>query len=528
MAATDTALGQQARANTRKHLALIALCAVAARIPFFLAYKPIWAGDSPSYSLVYYFWAHHQFFLGERTPVYPIFLGLAQWVNRVAPSILPGTAVAYTVVTWQAILNILICLGFYFALRWVRVGERIALWATVILATLAGIPYFEMQILNHSLGFTQVTAIAIGYIALLRRINAGKKYALLAFGMGLLLGSAVLNRPELLLFTVVLVLGTAGLRLTPVGQDAACGMKYLTSALLMMLGVAPLLLAWMALMYAGIGEFRITTLDGWNKSRTVFNLFDRVGPEDRALGDVLSHTWAVQQTYGDRVNPREHMFNAFDDLKAHYAEFPIDHSVALHPSETNLKAARLGYEYLGLQRVPCAVQNNLACYENMRAKIDLGDYIGDVSTKLMRRYPGAWAYNVVYNWIHETFNFAYADLKPSVPGFEFMAVDGGSFVRSRALDKALIWVMRIESPFLIAAYTVTIVFGIAGPLWLWRRAQAATVEDWAVVLLALSAVASIALTCVLAGFNRIYSVPYLAIFVLCAACMTMHLRTKSA
>lgn len=502
-----------ARGLSRLHVALIVLCGVLVRIVFLLAYKPIWAGDSPSYSLAYYFWAHHQFYLGERTPVYPLFLGLVQWMLRQPANILPGFPVVYTVILLQGVLNLVACVAFYFALRSLRVAERMSLWASIFLATLPALVLHEVQILNMSLGFTIITAIVAVYVSLLRRMEAGSSYPGLSFGLGILLGLAILNRPESLIFFAVLGFGTAAFRLRRSGND---GLRFLKAALLMTLGAAPLVFAWMTLMYAGIGEFRITTLDGWNKSRTVYNLFDRVPAEDQALGEVLTRSYQEQLKHKGEVNMREHMFIAFDDLKAHYGEFPIDHSIALHPSATNLKVAALAYRYLGLERVPCAVSQQIDCYENMRARIDLGDYIGDVSSKLMKRYPGAWLKNVVINWITESFNFSYVDRKESVFGFQPITVDGSTYLRSPVLDRVLTWAQRIESPLLTLCYVAALLctcfafLAVLGKLSTWSLAESS------VLVLASAATLTIAVMCAIAGFNRIYHLPYLAVFVVCA------------
>ena len=267
--------------SRRLHVSLIVLCGVLVRIVFLLAYKPIWAGDSPSYSLAYYFWANHQFYLGERTPVYPLFLGLVQWVLRQPANILPGFPVAYTVILLQGVLNLVGCVAFYFTLRNLKVSARLSLGAAVFLATLPALVMHEVQILNMSLGFTIITAVVAAYVSLLRSMEHGRPYLGLSFIVGLLLGLAILNRPESLIFFAVVGLGTAAFRLRRTQSE---GLRFLKAALLMTVGAAPLVFAWMTLMYAGIGEFRITTLDGWNKSRTVYNLFDQVPPEDRALG----------------------------------------------------------------------------------------------------------------------------------------------------------------------------------------------------------------------------------------------------
>jgi hypothetical protein len=214
---------------------------------------------------------------------------------------------------------------------------------------------------------------------------------------------------------------------------------------------------------------------------------------------------------------REHMFIAFDDLKAHYSEFPIDHSTALRPSSTNLEAARLAYQWFGLQRVPCALSNQLNCYENMRARIDLGDYIGDVSSKLIRLYPAAWMKNVIVDWLAESFNYSYVDRKEAVFGFQSITVDGSTFVRSSVLDRMITWAVRIEAPLLTLCYIVALGSSVLGGWRLFGKAKPLCAAEWGAMLLAVGAVTTIAVMCAIAGFNRIYHLPLLAIFVLCAA-----------
>lgn len=507
--------------SRRRNVSLIVLCGVLIRIVFLLAYKPIWAGDSPSYSLAYYFWAHHRFYLGERTPVYPLFLGLVQWSLRQPANILPGFPVVYVVILLQGVLNLVVCVAFYLTLRSLRISERWSLGAAIFLSTMPALVWHEVQILNMSLGFTIVTAIVAVYVALLRRMEEKEAYVGLSLGLGVLLGLAILNRPESLIFFAVLGLGTAAFRLRRSDGD---GLRFLKAALFMIVGAAPLVFAWMTLMYAGIGEFRMTTLDGWNKSRTVYNLFDRVPPEDRALGNVLTRSYREQLKHKGEVNMREHMFIAFDDLGNHYGEFPIDHSIALHPSATNQKVAALAYRYLGLERMPCAVSQQIDCYENMRARIDLGDYIGDVSSKLIKRNPGAWLKNVVVNWLTESFNFSYIDRNESVFSFQPTTVDGSTYLRSTALNRVLTWAQRVESAVLTLCYIAALLctgfafFALFGKLSTWTLAESA------VLVLASASVLTIAVMCAIAGFNRIYHLPYLGIFVLCAVLLVSRWR----
>jgi hypothetical protein len=244
----------------------------------------------------------------------------------------------------------------------------------------------------------------------------------------------------------------------------------------------------------------------------VYNLFDRVEPQDRALGEVLAHSYTLQRAQGKNVNVREHIFLAFDELRGHYLEFPIEHPVS-RPSELNAWAIKVAHEWFGFQRVPCEVSNTMSCFENMRNKIDLGDYIGEVSTRLMFHHPFSWLRNVLADWFEEGFNFDYIDEKPAVVGYHAITVDGSSYIARPGLEKALEWAVRIEAPLLTVAYLLAIgcvVFGF-------RLVRADRERAWLVVILAFAAVGSMAVMCALEGFNRIYNLPYLSVFVLCAS-----------
>jgi hypothetical protein len=67
------------------HVGIILACGAAFRLIYQMAYKPWWSGDSVMYSNLFYLWTRHTYVDAERTPGYPLFLGLAQWLAGNAP-----------------------------------------------------------------------------------------------------------------------------------------------------------------------------------------------------------------------------------------------------------------------------------------------------------------------------------------------------------------------------------------------------------------------------------------------------------
>ena len=275
------------------HILLILLSGALARIPFHKAYEAIWSGDSSGYADFYLCLTRHVFYLGERTPVYPLFLGLAQFIIAGSPQPYFDWNVCHLVVMLQSALGVLSALLVFYVMRILQVRTSIALGAALFLATAPGVCFFEMNILNMALSFSLMAVTTALFFATVKRIDASQSFAVPALCTAAAMSLAVLNRPDLLIFAILLVT-------TMVAAVVRCRFRGYTffarglrrATLFIAAPVAIAVLGWMMLMYVGIGQFRITTLDGWNRSRTVYNLFDRVAPADHAIGSIMTQTYS--------------------------------------------------------------------------------------------------------------------------------------------------------------------------------------------------------------------------------------------
>jgi hypothetical protein len=511
-------LVQAKRSNTHLHVILILLAGVLARIPFYLAFRPIWSGDSPGYAAPYAMWTYHVFGNGERTPVYPLFLGLVQWLAMVTPKAELDIRAAYIAILTQSILNIIGAVLFYFSLRSLRIRATIAFGSSLFLATISGVCSFEMNILNMSLSFFLLVLAAFLFLRAMNGFKEGRGNTLLATATGFALALAVLNRPDMLIFVVLLLTITACMR--PKSQstsDLQSAARPLKAATWIGIPVAFAVIVWMCLMYVAIGEFRITTLDGWNRSRTVYNMFDSVDEEDRAIGVIMSRTYRQQVDTGADVNIREIMWQAQNDLYSNYARYPIVDPNNYH-SPLGQKAIRITHDILGLVEVRCegGILNNY-CWEGIRVKINTGDYLGRVSSKLARRYPKDWVANIVGNFVQESFNFSYMEPKSAVAGFKSISPDGREAAMNEGAARLTIATNKVHAPLLLLTYLITLCYFALSPLVLFRKQDEHWLHDAVVTSLAIASVGTIIGTCVLAGYNRAYSLPHLVIFVICTA-----------
>jgi hypothetical protein len=498
---------------------LILLAGILARIPFYLAFRPILSGDSEGYSSLYALWVNHHFFLGERTPVYPFFLGFAQWIAAATPARNLGARAAYDAIRMQSIVDILVAALFYFALGALRIRPRTALVFSLFLATIPAVCQYEMNILNMSFSFAWLVVVMSLFLFAVRRIESGKSTAAFAAATGVCASLAVLNRPEFLIFLVVLLALVVLMRLTsPQTEPAAKPLPKV--AFLIALSATPAILAWMIIMYAGIGQFRITTVNGWNKTRTVYNLFDRVDPEDRVIGEIMAQTYNQQKQSGG-VNLREIVWPAERRILQNLSSYP-DLDVTANPSLFHQQVNRAVQQTFGFVELPCRTKLVDYCWEMMRIKIDTGDYIGSVSGKLARKYPGAWLANIATNFAEESFNFNYFGARPSRLDVVDVAAGGGNPVINRAAANLISWANKLHVPFLLLTYLATLACFFFSPRTFFRKHDEHWFRDAAVTTLAVASIGTLVGTCVFAGLNRVYSLPHLAVFTMCSAYIWEH------
>ena len=156
--------------------------------------------------------------------------------------------------------------------------------------------------------------------------------------------------------------------------------------------------------------------------------------------------------------------------------------------------------------------------------VDLYDYLGALSGKLERRYPAAYLRNVLGNFFTDTFRYDYAP--PSLSETENpQAPEGGSAVRSVAIYEIALWINRIEWPFLAGAYVLLLLFVIASPWVFFAGREATLLRDAAVCILALSAFAVIAASCVVAAYYPEHGIAFFGVLVICV-CYALENRER--
>lgn len=498
------------------HVLLILLGGALARIPFYLAFRPILSGDSEGYSALYAHWVNHHFYLGERTPVYPFFLGFAQWIASATPARALGARAAYDAIGMQSIADVLAATLFYFALGALCIRPRTALAFTLFLVTIPAVCQYEMNILNMSLSFAWLIVVISLFLFTVQRIESGKPISALSVATGVCASLAILNRPEFLIFLIVLLALVVLMSLTSSRERPAAN-PLRKVAFLVTLSATPAILAWMIIMYAGIGQFRITTINGWNKTRTVYNLFDRVDPEDRVIGGIMAQTYNQEKQSGG-VNLREIVWPAERRIFQNVSTYPgLDIDVTANPSLFHQQVNRAVQHAFGFVDLPCSTKLVDYCWEMMRLKIDTGDYIGRVSDKLARKYPGAWLANLATNFAEESFNFNYFAASPSTRDSVNVAAGGGDLIIRRALANPISWAAKLSVPFLLFTYLATLACFFLSPITFFRKHDEHWFRDAAVTTLAVASIGTLVGTCVLAGLNRVYSLPHLAVFTMCSA-----------
>ncbi|MGC9988617.1 MAG: hypothetical protein ABSC07_08525, partial [Terriglobales bacterium] len=136
------------------------------RFIYQMAYKPFWSGDSVNYSDVFYLWTHHIFVDAERTPGYPLFLGLVQWLADNAPMARGmGVRSQYLAVHLQCLLGLLAAVFIYFSLRALSVRPKLALAGGIGFALIGAVCFFEMLILSELLS---LFSLILGILFFLR------------------------------------------------------------------------------------------------------------------------------------------------------------------------------------------------------------------------------------------------------------------------------------------------------------------------------------------------------------------------
>lgn len=499
---------------------VIVFCAVMIRVLYFFLYLPWWLGDTPTYIDAGYLLRHGYFTDGARPPVYPLFLNLARWMTH-QPWQYFDPASAVVVTTMQAALGVLACVLVYDILRKLRVRRSVAFAGALFFTLLNGVCEWEMVVLAQSLSlFALVLAIWL-YVTTLARVEQRRKTIAWAIGTGLAFSFATLVRGENLAFCGVLMAVAAWLWLS--SSDPTFRRAFRNVALVMPLAAAPLLLAWMTWNYIGIGRFQITTLASWNINSSMYNMFDRVGPEDRVLGELLVKADLIRN-HPEKI-PNEKFWLPTPPGEIIQNTYPavLDQIVRRRHEMPLPPPARPGKFGAWLQSF---ASEDARRYTHSRATSvpipevperqpnDIGDYVSQVSWKLIRHYPVAWLRNAAANFGREAFRYSFAP--PAVDGHrEPASFDGGPVVRSAALRVVALWLNRIEAPIMTLLFVLTL--GLAGCApWIgFGKRRPNAIRDAAVAAMAVGVAGVIAVCCLLACYVPHYGIPHWPAIVIC-------------
>ncbi|MGB8784032.1 MAG: phospholipid carrier-dependent glycosyltransferase [Terriglobales bacterium] len=482
---------------------IILVVAVVVRVLYIITFKPWWGLDSEHYSRPMVEWAHGYFSDGMRTPIYPLFLGMCQWLSGAQPAMTLSILSAEIVRDLQCVLGLVAVYLLYDTLRILDVRNTIAFVAALFFSITTSICVVEMAILTLSLSvFSLLLGIWL-YARMMRNIQRGKSGRTLAILLGLAVAFAALVRPDNLVFFAVILLVTAAfaIRSNFVPSRAVLARRLLVVCLLIATSAAPPILAWTTCNYIGTGHFRMTNMMGLQMSQPVYNMFDQVDPEDKVFGAIMTKYYRL---YNQHEINREYMWRGMEELTSRASEMPFS-----IPANDNDRRGKLGnwvYRWASDQR---RLPLNLSTVAWI-------NYLQSVEWKLIRKHPLGYLQNAADSFVRDSFDFA-----PKFPApdekTDPMAVEGGSVLKSTTGLQIIRWPGMLQAPFLTAFYVVTLTYVLFGPLILLSGAYGNRTSDVTVVALAMGTTATIIAFCLLESYHNQYGIPYIAILLICAA-----------
>jgi hypothetical protein len=494
-----------------RHLGLIAGCGAAFRILYQIGFRPCWSADSYVYSNMFLLWSRRFFSTSYRPPLYALFLGLVQRITGtpLMPSRM-GAASMYSVVYLQSLLGIVAAFALYGSLRMAGIRPRIALAGGIAFSLIGTICVAELLILTEALSLLLITLGCCTFLHAMRRLSEKSRFRGAALSSGLCFSLAILTRPENLVFFAVLVALVLLLALRCHFLDNlqwASGSLLRLATLLVAAG-APLVLLWMTFTLLNIGQFRLAIVTGVTRTEAVYNLFDRVDPEDRVAGELLQKSYLY--TNHDGTIYRHHVWFALPELEqaAHAGLLPIAMHEHMPASPLLLGLRHWVSRTFGLQ------EHIVASGQVIYQPVDLYDYLGALSSKLERRYPGTYLRNIAANFFTDTFSYRFSPASPTETENP-QAPEGGTAVRSIAIYNVAVWINRIEAPLLSAAYLVLLAYVLASPWMFLRKGEDRLLLDGAVTILAVSAFAVIAASCVVAAYYPEHGIAFYGVLVIC-------------
>jgi len=480
---------------------IILIVAVVVRVLYISTFKPWWGLDSEHYSRPMVEWAHSYFSDGMRTPIYPLFLGLCQWLSGAQPAMTLSISSAETVRDLQCVLGLVAVYLLYDTLRTLGVRNNVALFAALFFSIATPVCAVEMAMLTPSLS---VSSLLLGiwlYARMMLNIHRGESERTRAILLGLAVAIAALVRPDNLVFFAVIILVTAAfaIRSNFVPSRAILARRLLVVCVLIAASAAPPILAWMTCNYIGTGRFRMTNMMGIQMSQPVYNMFDQVDPEDKLLGTIMTKYYRL---YNQHETNREYMWRGMGELTSRGWEMPF-----LSPA--NDRRGKLGnwvYHWASDER-----RLPLNLYT-----VAWVDYLKSVEWKLIKKNPLGYLQNAADSFVRDSFDFA-----PKFPApdekVDPMAVEGGSVLKSTTGLQVIRLAGMLQGPFLTTFYVVTLTYVLFGPLILLNGAYGIRTSDVIVVALAMGTTGTIIAFCLLESYHGQYEIPHIAILLICAA-----------
>ena len=471
------------------HVGIILASGAAFRLIYQMAYKPWWSGDSAMYSDLFYLWTHRIYVDAERTPGYPLFLGLAQWLAGNAPMARGmGVPSQYMAVRLQFVLGLLAAVFIYFSLRALSVRANLALAGGIGFALIGGVCLFEMRILSELLSLFFLTLGILFFLRCMQAVRKGTGFTIIVLLSGASFSYAIITRPENLVLVVVLsfMLVLLAVRCNYLPETRGYAKSLVKVALLLVVAASPLVLGWMTMNLIHIGQFRINTYNGALRTETTYNMFNLVDAEDRVVGDRLWRSYLASNSNGQVK--RDHVWDALGDITYAWQG--------------------------GLLPIPAFDWSSPENAHYPGQIVHLYDYLGHISWKLAKKYPLLYLRNVLNNFAGDTFDYNLAPPSPAETK-DPHAPEGGSVVRDKAFYTATVWINRIETPLLTAAYVILLAYVVFSPLLLLSREREDLLRDGAVVAIAMGAFATILCACAVAAYFPEHGVPFMGVLVIC-------------
>ena len=312
------------QSNRTVHLVTLVLVSAVVALGLHLTYLPWWCGDSSMYARPAWQIYHGTFagYPGYRTPGYPLFLLACEGFRPADKTLM--TPLSGEIVTWaQSLLHLAMAPLIYFSMERLLIRPWINFSLALLFALLVGVAQFQMYLLSESLCcFCLVLATCLATVAI-DRFRHEQPSAIVALLAGFAFGAAVLVRPNII-FPWIFFIGAVPafalwrkMRRRPI--EIARMMLQVSRPCFA--GGALLIIGWLFVNYENTGLITLSTMIDVTRVSTAYNLFDRVHPEDKVLGDIMVKYHL--QTEHDDLQKKIYFFSALPEIRAHASQMPL-------------------------------------------------------------------------------------------------------------------------------------------------------------------------------------------------------------